>query len=798
MHDLRAQSHSAAFLARVNKRDAPDYYDVIKNPMDLGLMLKNVKSGKYRTKEAFRKDLDLIWDNCLAYNTEPSHPLRISAELMRKRSHNLLSYIQDSNDVKSTLSEWLAAHTNLSAAETKKLQSKDSSSLVTSGHSASSLPSSDVTEVPSSDSVEQPSSTVLAATLTASQQIPKVEAAVTHKEDVTAVDDKFENSKAIAVASGSELADAAVRDRRQGERDEWVLSTILDDQSQKTTSHPFFEGAEGAMDIQKLVNDLSSGHVAGLAGLDVCGAGPSSSTARTAAKSSAERVTCILPKLPHSSIPSASATASLSTLEPRRRPPRHRDFMNGVGSSADGLQPRPPPRRKATDQLKRNVATMKRMRRLKHKFDLLDYCLEHEEPMPSGLLVDSEDEDEVVNGKADRKPTSIGHEHRGQPLSCDEARATLRERIGLLLGNAGFASAQARPVDVLTGVVEGFLSSIGRTMRMYTDRYGSTMSSEEIILHTLHSTSSVGVKELDKYMHEDVPRLQSRLDELRRKLEASWKERVAVGEERLVREEDARYFGEESEDLMAGNLPSALDDDFFGFKALGLDQEIGMSNLSVPARLMRARIARPRAGLAQVKEEQQDAYSPPKPFIRITEAAIPAQIGLLQTFYRDMLHRRGYRVGSREGGEDGDAGDAGREDRDPSAGAGTHPTAPATSSQQQQQDDADEVEGMLILPEEDQERPSKYKVPPSGKLPVREFWSAAGPARGARPATAAGAGSSSNGAPAKGKGGSGGAGGGGKSSGAGAGAKGASAKAAAATKPPAAAKKKGGKKGGAS
>lgn len=71
VHDLRAQSHSAAFLARVNKRDAPDYYDVIKNPMDLGLMLKNVKSGKYRNKEAFRKDLDLIWDNCLAYNTEP-------------------------------------------------------------------------------------------------------------------------------------------------------------------------------------------------------------------------------------------------------------------------------------------------------------------------------------------------------------------------------------------------------------------------------------------------------------------------------------------------------------------------------------------------------------------------------------------------------------------------------------------------------------------------------------------------------------------------------------------------------
>ena len=53
------------------KRDAPDYYDVIKNPMDLGTMLRNVKSSRYKTKAQFMRDLDLIWDNCLIYNSEP-------------------------------------------------------------------------------------------------------------------------------------------------------------------------------------------------------------------------------------------------------------------------------------------------------------------------------------------------------------------------------------------------------------------------------------------------------------------------------------------------------------------------------------------------------------------------------------------------------------------------------------------------------------------------------------------------------------------------------------------------------
>jgi hypothetical protein len=74
------QEHSQAFLTRVSKRDAPDYYDgtpsrradtVIKNPMDLGTMQKKLRSGQYKTKAQFAADLSLIWDNCLTYNASP-------------------------------------------------------------------------------------------------------------------------------------------------------------------------------------------------------------------------------------------------------------------------------------------------------------------------------------------------------------------------------------------------------------------------------------------------------------------------------------------------------------------------------------------------------------------------------------------------------------------------------------------------------------------------------------------------------------------------------------------------------
>lgn len=46
---------------------------VIKRPMDLATLLKKVKQQAYRTKKAFAEDLDLIWSNCLLYN---SHPVR--------------------------------------------------------------------------------------------------------------------------------------------------------------------------------------------------------------------------------------------------------------------------------------------------------------------------------------------------------------------------------------------------------------------------------------------------------------------------------------------------------------------------------------------------------------------------------------------------------------------------------------------------------------------------------------------------------------------------------------------------
>ncbi|PWN29037.1 hypothetical protein BDZ90DRAFT_250353 [Jaminaea rosea] len=745
LQDLRAQSHAAAFLSRVNKRDAPDYYDVIKNPMDLSLMLKNVKSGKYRTKESFRRDLDLIWDNCLIYNSEPSHPLRVSANLMRKRSHDLLSYIQDSKDVQSALSDWVANHTNLTLAQAKALQKGDLSainSITTPITSAASAPAgadpNSSAAIAGSSSTPPPASIV---TVTDGKDGPKKMV----KSEATEQDSEaFENRPALLVASGASLAETAIEERRRGERDEYALSTATGEDwgaargasgSTHRIAQPVFEAQDEEAEVDRIISSLAEGRSASLvAGGSVWedqDAQAASSSFRPYPSSSAQRLDVMLPKLPASHLAAPRRPSNGPSSPSKRRKAQHpASAIAGV----DGERQQPK-RRRATDVMRGNIATLKRMKRLKDKFDILDYCLDNEQPLPGSLLIDSDDEDDRALGRKDNKRARLNgftHHPEAGPsnphprISLSHARSSLKERIALIVGNAGFEAAQTRTMDVLAGVAESFLLSLGRTIRLYVDRYGtpspsSSMSPEQILLHVLHTTSRSSPTDLDKYITEDTMRYSSRLAELKRKLEASWKERVALGEEKLMTEEDARFFGEESEDLVAGNLPSAFEDDFFGFKAMGLDAELGMTNMSVPLRLLQRRGPAGRRGLAGdaaadrgsgEAEQTKDVYPPPPAFVPLSEAAIPAQIGLLRPFYTDLLHRRGHRKGARQGNQDGDEAD-GEDD-----------------------EEEDEDDGMLVLSDEEQERTTRYKVPPTGKMPRRDFWRPGGttaPAKKAAP-----------------------------------------------------------------
>lgn len=58
-------------------------------------MTKKLKGLQYRSKQDFVDDLNLIWSNCLKYNTNPEHFLRKHALYMRKETEKLVPLIPD-------------------------------------------------------------------------------------------------------------------------------------------------------------------------------------------------------------------------------------------------------------------------------------------------------------------------------------------------------------------------------------------------------------------------------------------------------------------------------------------------------------------------------------------------------------------------------------------------------------------------------------------------------------------------------------------------------------------------------
>ena len=49
-----------------------DYPEIIKKPMDLRTVRKNLGKGKHKRYEDFFRDVQLIWDNCKTYNIQGS------------------------------------------------------------------------------------------------------------------------------------------------------------------------------------------------------------------------------------------------------------------------------------------------------------------------------------------------------------------------------------------------------------------------------------------------------------------------------------------------------------------------------------------------------------------------------------------------------------------------------------------------------------------------------------------------------------------------------------------------------
>ena len=70
LNDMQNNTNAWPFQQPVNKDEVQDYYEVIKEPMDLATMEEKHEKDMYPNPEDFIRDAKLIFDNCRKYNNE--------------------------------------------------------------------------------------------------------------------------------------------------------------------------------------------------------------------------------------------------------------------------------------------------------------------------------------------------------------------------------------------------------------------------------------------------------------------------------------------------------------------------------------------------------------------------------------------------------------------------------------------------------------------------------------------------------------------------------------------------------
>lgn len=127
--------YAEPFLAPVKLDVAADYYDVITHPMDLGTLRTRVEAGVYRGAwSLFKKDLQLIYDNCRKYNHAEGNEYAAMATKMEIRTRYLLDALAAASSRQEARIAEANAFVAAAAAATKAaVDSADEATKVTAG-----------------------------------------------------------------------------------------------------------------------------------------------------------------------------------------------------------------------------------------------------------------------------------------------------------------------------------------------------------------------------------------------------------------------------------------------------------------------------------------------------------------------------------------------------------------------------------------------------------------------------------------------------------------------------------------
>ncbi|CED84338.1 Histone acetyltransferase SAGA/ADA, catalytic subunit PCAF/GCN5 and related proteins [Phaffia rhodozyma] len=704
VQELRSTPEGHWFLKPVSKKDVPDYHTIVKHPMDLGTVAKKVKGKQYKTKQEFKDDLNLIWDNCLLYNTSTVHPIRSNAILMKRKADHHLDFLidaaaskpdplagldfKDEDDSEDEHANKRSKTAGGAAEPTAAIIKRDKDGARGRKPARSGL--SQMTSQSRPMSPPLSSQPLLQRTSTSMVDFYQLDSALLDTSQPVAGPSRIptRNSPYIVPKTRSSGLRKA-REVLEGHKAPW------DHRSTKDVSLLSIGSKEAGY-------DGTPGAGAG------AGAGACSGTGSTSGGSVDDDLDekwwshVSKPEMIRSGLPSTIGMVQ----DFRRRRRKKIGLSKGKERESVSMKPQPPPppvslhwtRSQPTPAttaapssiypnslpslIDQNIHSLQKIRRAHSKLSNIQKDPEgNESPsrptylssnnslgqggtqggnsswrgdqIPQMVIAttteDEEEEDDVESNRKREEKRILREESRripvnggpgdagrgksleGLEISSREALEGMKLLTSTVLAHVGFEGGNQTAVDSLTSYMSDYLMNLGRTMRYYLDTQARNMSAEEMILHALFENGTTKVEQLERHVREDIERYGAKISDLAKKMQQAYDETL----ETTALEDDTLFAGDG--EMFMSNFTEDLGEDFFGFRELGLDKEFGLSSFSVPSRLFHGREKRPI--LSNINKEPKLEFPLPPPLVPLSLGTVPAQLGLLQSFYQACFQK---------------------------------------------------------------------------------------------------------------------------------------------------------------
>ncbi|KAF3763658.1 hypothetical protein M406DRAFT_341118 [Cryphonectria parasitica EP155] len=679
LSELKAHTeYSTPFLTKVSKRDAPDYYSVIKQPMDLGTMTKKLKQLQYKSKADFVTDLNLIWDNCLRYNQNLSNHLPRLANGMRREADKLIPLIPDII---------VRPRAEVEAEERRKqnggeddggddsddepiITSRGRSNAVKGATKSRTAPADQKEATPSNDS--KPTlqiNGILAKTGREGSEMgdgsngfgtPPVGSFTPigpHGQSNTSNADAMEIDGPSLNGIGLSLGEAAEQEFEDEEYKIWKQVTKKDRALIARERHNLFKDNKLNVDEPAILRNKTSMRrvLRRLKQADVEGSAASSGESSAAAAKETTKVSETLAEGMEVEddhvIPDYYEACNLLPDVIPKLQWIEDDEGQVINQHEDVLRLVPPGQFVAPDSIltkkfRANLRQMQETRKVCSKIGVIKqmqiqtqvYANQFPKYEPEPFL------------EADIEPHFVAGE--GPVMAPEVCRSALKRSVAQIFYHAGFEELQPSALDVVADIAGDYFGKLIHTFNVYreADKVNASgkwaergaksqprFTSEEVILHAL-SESGHSMEAIEGYAKDDVDRLGSKLGVIHERMKSHLADllRPALND---AGPDGAGAFKDGSDQFVGGDFAEDLGEDFFGFKALGLVEELGLDMLSVPLHLLQSRVRNTfQAQTQTVDAEVQDLFDALPPAEPVTKDNIQGQIGLVKNFFLAKLH----------------------------------------------------------------------------------------------------------------------------------------------------------------